>query len=233
MLTPQVSPTQFRLRYLVMPDSIYADNRLTSVELKVYCFIHSYKGDGFYFSNIDMAVMFNVTHWTISAAIGKLKKYGYITYKIEVKAKGGQVRFILDLLSDTATTPSPTRPNSLVVYIKDNKIKDNKINNIYTHWNSLGGVRKHEKLTSKMIDRATKAFNDYSEEEIKNSMSNYSFILTNDGYWKYKWSFGDFLSSAMDKFTDLETAKENYKNKTNNNNYKSSNKAPANKYDKL
>lgn len=48
-------------------------------------------------------------------------------------------------------------------------------------------------------------------ETIKQAISNYSVILKSDLYFfKYRWTLVDFLNRGLEKFLDLEAAKQNY-----------------------
>lgn len=83
--------TKFQLAYLVMPDYVYKDNRLTDVARRVYCFIHSYKSEkGFFFSNENLGEMFNCHPQTITKAISLLLKLEYIKTSFTIKAGGGK-----------------------------------------------------------------------------------------------------------------------------------------------
>ena len=96
------------------------------------------------------------------------------------------------------------------------------INNIYDYWNSLKIiVHKNNIYQSNIIT----ALNKYSKDEIITAITNYNIILIGEQYFfKYKWTLKDFLKRGIDKFLDLEIAKNNYqkrgitngKNKQNN-----------------
>jgi hypothetical protein len=120
---------KFQLRFLVMPDFIYSDNRLSALEIKVYSFIHSYKQPRFYFSNDQLAVMFNVSSQGVSNAITKLKAYQYISTEYKIKADGGKIRFIQDLYSDYNSSYSPT---NTAVIDNVNKLKGIVTNKLVT-----------------------------------------------------------------------------------------------------
>ena len=50
-----------------------------------------------------------------------------------------------------------------------------------------------------------------NEDDIKKAMLNYSVILSGKEYFfKYKWTLIDFLQRGLEKFMDLEIAKQNY-----------------------
>jgi DNA-binding MarR family transcriptional regulator len=144
----QMEEQIYQLRYLVMPEILYKAD-LNATELKVLCFILSYKSNSFYFSNEHLAKMFGVDETTISRAVSKLAKDGYIKIKYQIKSGGGKVRYIEALIVknndfDLAEEPIPTTQECYVGLSendksdlakmlrlnKDNKIKDNKLKNI-------------------------------------------------------------------------------------------------------
>lgn len=86
---------RFQLRYLVMPDYIYSDKRLTDISRRVYSFIHSYKNP-FFFSNEHMAEMFNCSERGVEDAIALLKEVGYIRVEHKQKSGGGKIRLTVD-----------------------------------------------------------------------------------------------------------------------------------------
>lgn len=113
-----------------MPDWIYEDSRLSFLEAKILAFIYTYKGDKFYFSNEQLGEQFSTHPKSVSRAIAKLKKYKFIDTKSEIKAGGGEVRFIIKRHADFVTRESTKllpkdQPNGYSSYIKGNKIKEN------------------------------------------------------------------------------------------------------------
>lgn len=118
---------KYQLRYITLPKEFYSDNRLNATELKVLAFIYSYTQERFYFSNENIAEMFSVSPRSVSSAIGKLEKYGYITTNYDISAGGGTIRFINRLeelfSSDRKKSSSQT---GRTLPPKDNKKKENK-----------------------------------------------------------------------------------------------------------
>ncbi len=56
--------------------------------------------------------------------------------------------------------------------------------------------------------------NGYTEKDILQAIKNYAHILSEPRYyWKYRWTLDEFLVRGLDKFMDLETAKQNYLDK--------------------
>jgi len=85
------------LRYLVMPDFVYEDEKLTDVSRRVYCFIHTFKGEYFFFGNEHLSQMFHCSEWSISQAISQLIELEYILCEYRQKSGGGKTRFVKDL----------------------------------------------------------------------------------------------------------------------------------------
>ena len=55
-----------------------------------------------------------------------------------------------------------------------------------------------------MKTKINSALKEYSLEDIKKSISNYSIVLSNKKYfWSYKWTLEDFLVRGLTKFLDV------------------------------
>lgn len=128
--------TKYQLRYLIIPDYAYSDNRLTLISLKVYGFIHSYTNP-FRFGNEHLAMMFNCSERSITEALMKLEEYGYITLKHTPQSTGGTTRLAVDCYPDSQFTSSrvekveaPTRSLLLHKDIKDNNRKRETLNGV-------------------------------------------------------------------------------------------------------
>ncbi len=109
---------------------------------------------------------------------------------------------------NTITTAPGTQ--SRVEYIR----VDNIYIVIFDHWNTLG-IINHKKLTSAMESAIDKAKKDYSQDEIKQAMSNYAEIVKGAEYYlNYRWTLAEFLSrnkgNNIERFLDLEIAKSNF-----------------------
>lgn len=140
-----MSELQFKLRFLVLPDFVYSDNRLNATDIKVYSFINSYKGEKFYFTNEQLAEMFNLSVKTISVSFSRLVDFGYIKTDYQFKGDGGKIRFVVNLRHYDVVKSEIT--NSLTQKLrtrndKDNKVKVNKVKEtIYTN-----GHKKYSSL---------------------------------------------------------------------------------------
>jgi hypothetical protein len=94
----------------------------------------------------------------------------------------------------------------------------NEITEIFEHWNKQGIVN-HKKITNGIKRRINSALKEYSLEEIKERITNYSAVLHDPEIkWDYRWSLETFLTGTerMDKFQNLEIAKANYRSVGNN-----------------
>ena len=191
-----------------MPDFVYQDSSLTDISRRVYCFIHTFKGDKFYFTNEQLSTIFNCHYESVSTAIGKLEKLGYVSLSYNIKAKGGKIRFIYDLKSDKASRLSRTKRRRLG---NDNKINDKYIL-LFNFWNSKE-IIKHRTLTSQ-IKRSisAKLKEKYSVEEIKQTINNYDLILKGKEYFfKYPWPLEHFLKRGFERFVDLKVAQNSFR----------------------
>jgi predicted transcriptional regulator len=130
---------QFQLKYLVIPEELYKRNDLNWTEIRILAFLLNYNRDKFYFSNEQLAKMFNLSEKTISVNIASLIEKGLIKADYEIKSGGGKIRFLQVVKSDFTTSLSQTLQGCKVGFensikksnenmlLKDNKIKDNKI----------------------------------------------------------------------------------------------------------
>lgn len=110
------------------------------------------------------------------------------------------------------TNDQPATNQQLTTNKNDNNVNNDK-NNIFTVWNEQKIV-VHKK-TKKIETKIKSKLDDYSEEEITRAIQNYQFILLSDEYFfNYKWTLIDFLDRGLEKFMDLEVAKNNYRSKS-------------------
>jgi len=91
----------------------------------------------------------------------------------------------------------------------------NNVKNIYiAFWNSKH-IIEHRYLTDSCKRHIEfRLANGYTEKDILQAIDNYAHILSDPRYfWKYKWTLDEFIVRGLDKFMDLETAKQNYLDK--------------------
>ena len=89
----------------------------------------------------------------------------------------------------------------------------NNVNTIYTHWLKQNIIQHKKNIYDSQIKTALQT---YSVDEIIIAITNYAIILHGEEYyWSYKWTLGEFLKRGIEKFIDLNVAKNNYlQNKT-------------------
>lgn len=87
---------------------------------------------------------------------------------------------------------------------------DINIENIFNHWNDCKIV-VHRKITKDIEKAYKKVIKDYTVDEIKIAIKNYSKILKDDKYFfKYKWSLDEFLTRGLTKFLDWKICSNNF-----------------------
>lgn len=111
------------------------------------------------------------------------------------------------------TTVAKQTPDTINKNVNNVKNDKNVINNIYSHWNNQKIIiHKNIDIYKSAIDII---LNKYSETEIITAITNYNIILNGEQYFfKYRWTLKDFLKRGIDKFLDLEIAKNNYQKKS-------------------
>lgn len=110
-------------------------NGLTLTEALIFGFIYFYKSstkNRFYFTNKQIAEMINCSEETVSRTISRLLKLKLIKTGHKIKAGGGKIRFVNDILlfSELTKCSIPTCEN---VVENKNKINKNNINNNKTN----------------------------------------------------------------------------------------------------
>lgn len=94
---------------------------------------------------------------------------------------------------------------------KDTITKES-IYSIFEFWN-IQEITKHRTI-DKCKSNINASLVNYSEEEIKEAISNYKTILTeNKYYWTHKWTLKDFLTRGLDQFVTENNPFDNYKTK--------------------
>ena len=77
-------------------------------------------------------------------------------------------------------------------------------------WNSRK-IIKHKKLTDEIQRSIKSSLENHSFDEIVQAIKNYAIIVHGEEYYfKYRWTLKDFLKRGLEKFLDLEVAKQNY-----------------------
>jgi len=90
---------------------------------------------------------------------------------------------------------------------------------IFNLWNELK-ICVHKKLTPDVIRVIDSLLEDYTRDEIEQSMRNYAEIVKGEQYYfNYKWTLIEFLSrrnsNNIERFQDIEVARSNFKKEQN------------------
>jgi len=109
-------------------------------------------------------------------------------------------------------TPVITKP----LTSPEDETENEDVNVIYNKWNDKK-IIVHNKFTDDIKARIISKNKDYTTDQIIEAIDNYAIILNGDYYFKYKWTLKDFLQRGIDKFLNLQIAKDNYKSKPINN----------------
>ena len=101
--------------------------------------------------------------------------------------------------------------------------------NIFNIWNEQK-IIVHKNLTPEINTAIKNALSHYSEDDLTETIKNYGLVVNSADYWfDYKWTLKDFLKRGIEKFTDLETAKSNYKVEKNGESTGKTQQNPGNK----
>jgi len=97
------------------------------------------------------------------------------------------------------------------------KLNKTKLNDIYiailTVWNDQK-IIVHQKVTAEMKRAIDTTLKEHSQEEISLAIKNYAEILKgSEYYWTHSWTLREFLKRGLEKFLDLEVARQNYREK--------------------
>jgi len=94
--------------------------------------------------------------------------------------------------------------------IQKKLIQNNIYIDIFNYWNKKK-IIIHKKLDPATISKINEKLEDYTVDEIKDTIHIYSEILKSDDHWfNYKWTLKDFFQRGFEKFKDADVADENY-----------------------
>ncbi len=107
----------------------------------------------------------------------------------------------------------PTKNDST----KNELTKNDDIYILFEFWNQQE-IIKHRRLTEKMKRHTKARLEDYSIDELKQSITNYKEVLSdNKYYWTHKWTYEDFMKpSNVIRFLDEADPKKNFLSNKNN-----------------
>jgi len=98
---------------------------------------------------------------------------------------------------------------------KDKEEEKNKGNiqlkEIFDYWNEQK-IITHRCFTVQMKGKINAQLKLYTAEEIRDAIKTYADIIKGpEFYFNYKWTLVDFFSRGFDKFTDVDSARANYR----------------------
>ncbi len=206
--------------YAILPADVRYDNRLKPMERIIYAEITALSNTkGYcYANNSYFAKLYEVNKKTVSNWISNLTKYGYLESKIIKEDKKVKER---RLYINKNCYPYPLKDgypyprkdgHPIHEKMEDNitSINITSINSIYDFWNTQD-IIEHRKLTNKMKNKIKTTLKEYTEEEIKAAIKNYSEILNSDKYWfTYRWTIDEFLQRGLERFLHRDVAIQNF-----------------------
>lgn len=206
--------------YAIIPANVRYDENLTDGAKLLYGEITALTNEKGYCwaSNSYFAELYGVSKVTISNWIRQLKKGGYIYSEIKYKEGTKEIdkryiRILYDPIKENFNTPIKEN-------FKENNTDINNTSNIYSifeFWNEQN-IIKHRKMNQQMKSHINARLKEYSVDELKKAILNYSTVLKNDKYyWTHKWSLQDFMKpNNVTRFVDDADPLENFKKSKNN-----------------
>lgn len=203
----------------VCDTSLSRDSRFLFIVLK--SFTNDTKKECFPSRDLLSQIM-NCSQRSLTKYISELQKKGFLQITRERNEGGEFLHNVYVIIENAQNSPCENisygklenLTNVPFTYkVNDTTNKDPYIN-IYSFWNEQK-IKVHKKLTDKTKRKIITALKTYTEEEILQSITNYSTILNGEGYYfNYRWTLEDFLSRGLEKFMgDVEMIRENYRDK--------------------
>lgn len=205
--------------YAIIPANVRYDENLIDGAKLLYGEITALTNEKGYCwaSNSYFAELYGVSKVTISNWIRQLKKGGYIDTEIKYKEGTKEIdkryiRILNDPIKENFNTPIKEN-------FKENNTDINNTSNIYSifeFWNEQNIIR-HRKINQQMKSHINARLKEYSVDELKKAILNYSTVLNSDEYyWTHKWSLQDFMKpNNVTRFVDEATPLENFKKSKN------------------
>ena len=170
---------------------------LSVTEAMIFGFIDFFKSSSsnrFYFSNEQIAEVVNCHPDSVNRAIRKLVSGGYIKTSRKVKAGGGQIRFVTDILYHSEWTIS-TSLNGQNLLGNKNKINNNKINKLKEEKEKPF----NEELNNELINLCMT-----SKQLLGKSFKNIKAITPNYRFWREQYSADEILEALRkSKFSEF------------------------------
>ncbi|MCL4550581.1 MAG: helix-turn-helix domain-containing protein [Bacteroidetes bacterium] len=164
----------------------------------------------------------NCTQKSLSKYMAELQKKGFLQITRERNEDGEFLHNVYEIIENAQNLPCENISSGKIedltnvpfTYMVNSPTNKNPYINIYSFWNEQK-IIVHKNLTDKTKRKIFTALKTYTEEEILQSITNYSTIVNGKGYYfNYRWTLEDFLSRGLEKFLgDVEIIKENYRDK--------------------
>lgn len=211
-----------------IPKEIWLSKNLTLQEKVFLVEIESLDNEnGCFASNGHFSEFFGLSKNRCSEVIKSLEKKGVVSieYIKSDDRKNIEKRVIRVFEKSTGGIREIEEGYSEKLEGSNTSISNTKdsIYSIYDFWNDLK-ITQHRKLTQKMKSHINARLEEYSVDEIKESMTNYKKILESDEYfWTHKWTLQEFMrpNSIIKFVTDndpFNNFKDTFKRKKNKNN---------------
>jgi len=144
-----------------------------------------------------------------NGVFGRLPQSGTI-YCREMYGAYEEKRYVARVRSEAGRLGARERWGEDGKKLGKSKLKCIAREEIFKVWNEQK-VITHRVMTDQLSRAINGRLTHYKTLEIIAGIKNYAFILHSpEFFWTYKWTLKDFLFRGLDKFLDLEVAKQNY-----------------------
>ncbi|HSH51901.1 MAG TPA: helix-turn-helix domain-containing protein [Bacteroidales bacterium] len=209
--------------YAIIPANVRYDDGLTDGAKLLYGEITALSNElGYcwagnsYFSNLYKKDKSTISRW-----IRQLESRGYIKRTVNYKDDSKEIK---NRYMQICTHPIGKNEHTPIG--KNERDNNTSFNNtkeyiytLFSFWNEQG-IIKHRKMNQQMKSHINARLKDYSVDELKKAISNYSTILKSDDYyWTHKWSLQDFMKpNNVVRFVDDADPFNNFKSSKSKNN---------------
>lgn len=172
---------------------LYGFNELETVLYGfIRFFLHSVQSGSMYVTNQQLALMLGKHEVSISKAMQNVLICGEFKVDYKVRANGGKVRLIKNANSDLAKTLTLTKRKR---YDNKNKVRENKINNIYTQEIEISNMELQEVVSyynqvyMKNVQSIKPLENNFSYWRKTHTLEKIRLAISNgrlDKFWKDK-----------------------------------------------
>lgn len=207
--------------FVVMDKTPLNDKRLSWKAKGIMAYMLS-KPDDWVFYLDEVATNSTDGIASFRSGFNELKKHGYVQ---RIQKRNEEGKFVWEtIVHEVPHTdfPQVDNPHMEKPHVENHTLlnndltkneltKNDDIYTLYEFWNDQD-IIKHRRLNQKMKSNTNARLKDYSLEELKKAIANYSEILKNDKYyWTYKWTFQEFMKSDnVIRFMDEANPMENF-----------------------